>query len=112
MANKRITRGVVRNKEEIYKETLRKRGVNHIDHYPTAQLYHPVAEDLVNVESIKHIWKVGDRYSKLAYEFYGDPRLWWVIAWYNQLPTEAHVSYGNVIYIPTPIDEILAVLRG
>ena len=112
MANKRITRGVVRNKEEIYKETFRKRGVNHIDHYPTAQMYHPVAKDLANIESIKHIWKVGDRYSKLAYEFYGDPRLWWVIAWYNQLPTESHVSLGDIIYIPTPFDKILALIGG
>jgi len=112
MSNKRILKSTVRNAEELYKETFRKRGVNHIDHYPTPKLYHPEASDLRNIDTIKHIWKVGDGYSKLAYKFYGDPKLWWVIAWYNQLPTDAHVSFGDVIYIPTPLDEILSILRG
>ena len=112
MADTRLTRKIVRNDEEQYKELFRKRGVKHIDHYPTATLKHPTASELSDIETIKHVWKTGDRYSKLAYEFYGDPRFWWVIAWYNQLPTESHVTLGDVIYIPTPFEEILAILGG
>ena len=109
---KRLTRGVVRNEEELYEDTLQQRGVKHIDHYPTATLHHPSAAELGEIELVAHIWKVGDKYSKLAYEFYGDSKLWWVIAWYNQLPTDAHVELGKVIQIPLPLNKILAVLRG
>ena len=112
MADTRLIRNVLRNDKVQYKELFRKRGVNYIDHYPTPHLYHPTAEDLADIETIKHVWKVGDRYSKLAYEFYGDPRYWWIIAWYNQLPTESHVSLGDVVYIPTPFDKILALIGG
>ena len=109
---KRLTRGVVRNEEELYEDTFRERGVKHIDHYPTAILHHPEAFELRGIEFISHIWKVGDKYSKLAYKFYGDSKLWWVIAWYNQLPTDSHVELGKVIQIPLPLNKILAVLRG
>ena len=112
MSIKRLTRSIVRNKEEIYKEHLRKRGVKHIDHYSTVEMHHPDADDLEDVESLTHVWGIGDRYSKLAYQHYGDPRYWWIIAWYNQLPTESHVSLRDVVYIPTPFDKILALIGG
>jgi len=111
MAN-RLSRPVVRNKEELYKELLRKRGVNHIDHYPTPILNHPEAEDIEDIEIISHVWKQGDRYSKLAHKHYGDARFWWVLAWFNQLPTESHIDYGDVIQIPTPLEDILEILEG
>lgn len=112
MTDKRLSRKIIRNKEEMYKETFRKRGVKHIDHYPSPRLHHPTVDELVNIETVSHVWKTGDRYSKLAFEFYDDARLWWVIAWFNQLPTESHVNFGDVIYIPVPIERALEVLRG
>ena len=111
MSGKRVTRRILRNKEELYKETLRQRGRKHIDHYSTPALYHPTADDIANIEIVSHIWKTGDRYSKLAYKFYGDTTLWWVIAWFNQLPTESHIELGDVIQIPTPLDKVLGALR-
>ena len=36
-----------------------------------------------------------------------DTNLWWVIAWYNKKPTEAHVKAGETIVIPLPLDKIL-----
>ena len=112
MSTKRLTREIVRNEEESYKEQLRKRGVKYIDHYSTAQLKHPTAEDMMSVSTLSHIWKIGDRYSKLADRYYGDPRAWWVIAWYNKLPTEAHVSIGRTIYIPLPLENAISILKG
>ena len=108
----RLSRPVVRNKEELYKEILRKRGIKHIDHYPTPTLNHPSAEEIADIEIIRHVWKVGDRYSKLAHKHYGDVRFWCVIAWFNQLPTESHVETGDVIQIPSPLEDILEVLEG
>lgn len=111
MSVKRMSRAVVRNQEEIYEETMRKRGVKYIDQYPTAQMHHPTVDEIANIQTIGHVWKVGDRYSKLAYEHYGDAELWWVIAWYNQLPTESHINLGDTIMIPTPIETVLPLLR-
>ena len=54
-----------------------------------------------------YIWGVGDRYFKLAHRFYGDSKLWWVIAWFNKKPTESHVDVGDLILIPTDLDQIL-----
>ena len=112
MNAKRLIRTIVRNKEEIYKEQFRKRGVKYIDHYSTVSLNHPTSEDYGNIATVSHVWSVGDRYSKLAYIFYEDPRFWWVIAWFNQLPTDAHISVGDVIYIPTPLEDALEIIRG
>ena len=52
----------------------------------------------------------GDRLDNLAYEFYGDPRYWWVIAWFNKKPTESHCSLGDIIRIPKPIGQVLTSL--
>ena len=112
MSKKRTTRRILRNTEETYKEVFRNRGVNHIDHYSTPKMYHPNAENLKDIELIGYVWKMGDRYSKLAYKFYGDPKLWWIIAWFNQMPTESHLALGDVIQIPVPLDKALKVLRG
>jgi len=46
---------------------------------------------------------MGDRVDTLAYNFYGDPTLWWVIALANDLemlPTELNI--GQVLRIPSP----------
>jgi nucleoid-associated protein YgaU len=111
MSIKRMSRSVIRNKEELYEEARKKRGLKHIDHYPTANMYHPTADDLADIETISHVWKVGDRYSKLAYHHYGDAELWWIIGWFNQKPTDSHNTIGDVIYIPTPLESVMLILR-
>ena len=111
MSIKRMSRGVVRNKEELYKETLKQRGVKHIDHYPTAKMHHPTVEEMEDIETVGHVWKTGDRYSKLAYQYYGDSELWWVIAWFNQKPTDSHNPLGDTIFIPTPLERVMTILR-
>jgi len=111
MSIKRMSRSVVRNKEELYKETLKQRGVKHIDHYPTAKMHHPTVEEMADIETVNHVWKVGDRYSKLAHQYYGDPELWWIIAWFNQKPTDSHNTLGDTIFIPTPLERVMLILR-
>ena len=59
---------------------------------------------------ISHIWKTGDRYYKLAEQYYGNPEYWWVIARYNQKPTESHLRKGDIIVIPTPLAKLLEIL--
>lgn len=62
-----------------------------------------------------HLWKVGSRFYKLAYEHYGDATLWWIIAFYNKKPTDSHVKIGEVIYVPRdpyPIQRIFSNQEG
>ena len=35
-------------------------------------------------------------------KYYGDAEYWWLIAWYNNKPTESHFKLGDVVYIPLP----------
>ncbi|SRR3990167_935779 len=98
------------NDNENYKKIFRDRGVNFIRMFRTQVLKHPTTEEIADLDIIGHIWKTGDRFYKLAHEHYGDVDLWYVIAHYNQKPTEAHINVGDVIYIPFPLNKVLQIL--
>tara|TARA_R110000824_G_scaffold138078_2_gene302746 strand:- start:60 stop:287 length:228 start_codon:yes stop_codon:yes gene_type:complete len=70
---------------------------------------HASPQDIMGLDMIGHTWKVGDRFYKLAQEHYGDSTLWWVIAWFNQTPTESHLEIGDGIQIPMPLDKVLGI---
>lgn len=108
----RINRRTIRNNHELYEETFRERGVKHIDHYPTPKMKELTVDHIHKLENIPHVWSVGDRFHKLAHKYYGDSTMWWVIARFNGTPTESHVNLGDVIVIPTPLADVLSVLRG
>jgi|TARA_R110000824_G_scaffold192233_3_gene374260 hypothetical protein len=92
------------NSAEIYEELFTNRGVKNISHFRTP-IFEPLAlEDRYSLMNEGHVWVVGDRYWKLADEYYGDSSLWWLIAWYNQKPTEGHLKIGDVLAIPLPLD--------
>ena len=97
-----------RNDEEYYKEFFDKRSVLFIRHYDTPIISYPTAAEVASFNVVQRIWSVGDRYHKLAAEYYDNPKHWWVIAWYNHAPTEAHLSLGDLVYIPMPIGRVLA----
>tara|TARA_A100001515_G_scaffold48231_2_gene38161 strand:- start:831 stop:1163 length:333 start_codon:yes stop_codon:yes gene_type:complete len=99
---------IIRNKNPIYEEVLEDKGKNFIRQYALPQ-YRPLTkEQIAALEKVPHVWSEGDRYYKLAQNYYGDPALWWVIAWFNRKPTEAHVNYGELVYIPIPIEKALS----
>ena len=95
------------NDTEPYKRYLVKRGLEHVKQYTTPKMFYPTSLQSRDFSTINYIWSTGDRYFKLADEYYGDPKMWWVIAFYNQKPTESHVKLGDIIYIPTPLESIL-----
>jgi nucleoid-associated protein YgaU len=82
-----------------------------IRHFSTPVLEHPNADQILSLDRIGHVWKAGDRFFKLADEYYGRSEYWWVIAWFNQAPTEAHVETGDNIEIPKPLDRVLALME-
>jgi hypothetical protein len=100
---------IVTNNTEFYAPI--RRGKKNIIHYETPILIHPTISERMSITTATHIWKYGDRFYKLAHQYYNDVQYWWVIAWYNGIPTEANVYNGDVIEIPTNIQQILRMLR-
>lgn len=98
--------------QERYKDLLEARGRKRITHFTTPKLSHPTIEQREKYTKSVHIWKEGDRFYKLAHEHYGDPRYWWVIAWWNLRPTESHVEIGEGVRIPGPLNVVTSILRG
>jgi nucleoid-associated protein YgaU len=99
------------NQEELYEEFFEDRDINYVRQYRTGRLRHPTVAERASLQRVNHIWKLGDRLSKLAHQYYGDSRLWWVIAWYNGRPTEAHFKIGTLIRIPLPLNRVLSILK-
>ena len=97
------------NDSEIYKnsEIFKNREVKQVTQYTTPSIRHPNAEEMKRFMVINHIWKIGDRFYKLAYEHYGDSKYWWVIAWFNQKPLESDFKIGDIVLIPKPLEEAL-----
>lgn len=96
------------NASYIISDIFKKRGVNRIQHFATAELTYPSPEDLADITEITEIWGFGSSYYKLAYKHYEDPQYWWVIAWYNLRPLETDFAAGDVVLIPTPLESVLS----
>ena len=95
------------NNNTMYGKQFVARGVTHIRQYTSPHLRYPTEEEIVQLSVIGHAWALGDRFYKLAHEHYGNESLWWVLAWYNQVPLEADLKFGDVIEIPFPLNKVL-----
>lgn len=101
------------NDTDVVKKFLEKTGAKKVDHYDLIFYGDPVAQEFLETISITHhVWSVGDRMSKLAHKYYGDARLWWVIAWFNGKPTEFHCKVGDTIRVPEPLRDVLDQAYG
>ena len=96
------------NDHEEYREFIEPRGRKSITHFRTQDVLEPAPDSSMHHEL--HMWRPADRFWKLSQEYYQDPRYWWVIAQYNQKPTEAHLSGGDIIVIPLPVTQALIAL--
>jgi len=112
MPSRYENRILFKNGAPIYFHLLEERGVPYIQQYAT-----PIMEkitqpryDRLAVSSQK--WTAGDRLYKLAAKHYGSSNLWWVIARFNNKPTEAHFKLGDTVYIPFPLETILSYYRN
>lgn len=113
MANRYDNETVISIANKKFKKAFfEKRGRQKLAQYSTPTIFHADNDAITSLENISHIWKVGDRYFKLAHEFYDDPKYWWVIGWYNKTPTEAHLKPGDVIYIPLPLERAIEIYLG
>ena len=99
-----------KNDSDFYSPLAQKRGLKSIQQMNTVVLKNPQIFERIGLATDTHIWKYGDRFYKLAYTYYDDPQLWWIIAWYNGYPTEANVKIGDTLDIPLNLEEIIKVL--
>ena len=95
----------------IYSEQFAARKVRMIDQYATPMILYPTVEELADFTIVNHIWKIGDRFYKLSYEYYGAVDYWWIISWFNQKPLETDIALGDALNIPFPIDELITYFR-
>ena len=102
----------IRNSEKIYEQILTSKGIPFIDHYSTPHVFYPNPKTMKSMSIANHVWSLGDRFYKLSHSFYGSPKFWWVIAWFNNTPTESHVNLGDIIFIPTGLSEAIRIYDG
>ena len=95
---------IIFNNTTQYKKYLEQRGLKHISHYETPKFDSLSPSAVKNIKTAHHVWGAGDRFYKLAHKYYDDSTKWWVIALFNQKPTEFHVHQGQTIFIPYPLD--------
>ena len=106
-------RRVIKNnsRDYLYSKIFRNRGLHATRQFTVADLAHISVEQAADLTIETKMWTMGEKYFKLAHEFYGDAEYWWVIAWYNQKPLESDFIPGDVVEIPTPIEQVLEYLE-
>lgn len=93
-------RGFAVNNEQSYDRVFKERGVRNITQYTTPTTPRPNDEQMNSIAYYEYAWSAGDRFWKLADQIYGDKNYWYVIARFNEIPTEAHIEPGQIIRIP------------
>jgi len=108
MSDRMGNRKIYYNSKDIYKHLRKERGkTEFIKHYGTPTLRRLTVEEISTLDIINVQWTVGSKLFKLAHKFYGDSKLWWVIAAFNQKPTDSHFSPGDTVYVPVPLERVL-----
>lgn len=104
-------REVVKNNHPLYEEVRREKNLDGINQYTTPTLKYPSVSQIGFLTVVNHRWRRGDRFYKLANQYYNDTSMWWVIAQFNKKPTEFGIKYGDLIMIPTPLELVLEAYR-
>lgn len=107
MTSRYLNREVFSNTDDTYDNLFDERKINFIEQFNTGQLRYPTSTEISTLNVVNEVWKIGDRYWKYASKYYGKPQLWWVIAWFNQKPSEADLEIGKKVLIPTPLEKVL-----
>lgn len=112
MGSRYDNKTLFRNQSERYESVFEERGVSFVRQYGTSQMMIPSVRQRMGFSTVQHTWKVGDKFYKLAIQYYNSAQYWWVIALYNQTPTEAHLRTGDMLTIPLPLEQVLRTMRS
>ena len=102
--------GKLLNDSDYYSFLRKKRNVKKIVQYATPILTNPGVASRAALNTNTYVWKYGDRFYQIASQYYGDPRYWLVVAWYNGYPTEVDIKPGDSIEIPLNLENALKAL--
>lgn len=96
------------NRDPIYQDFFDKTGASSIEHIGLTFFGDPKDSNFLRkITILEHIYSVGDTLSKIAHKHYGNPKYWWLLAWYNSKPTDFHCKIGDIIIVPEPLGEVL-----
>ena len=101
---------IIENAAIEYNDILEKRGMSSITQFSFDKFKEIKIKDVPGLQFQTHVWTSSDRFYKLAYQFYGDPTYWWVIAFWNYTPLEADVQLGQTLKIPIPLEKVINAL--
>ena len=94
--------------KNFYRKTLKKKDRASLVYYGSVTVPE-ITTSLIRLLTLdNHVWSVGDNYYKLAEQKYGDKDYWWVIAWYNNKPSDTLLMVGDVITIPYPVETLVS----
>ena len=105
------TSTILDNSNPEYADIIGRRGVRSITHISFNKFKEILIKDIPGLQIESYIWKSSDKFYKLAYQYYGDPTYWWVIAFWNYRPLESDVKLGETINIPLQLERILSILE-
>ena len=94
-----------------YSHLFKKRKVKGVVQYGTPTLKNIPETAYEYLSFVEHIWKTGDRLSKLADKYYNEVNYWWIIALFNEKPTEFHFQPGELVLIPLPLTKVLSLIE-
>lgn len=97
-----------RNNLPMYEDLLEDRGLNSIRQYQSPTYKQLTEDQIASIGETNYSWQVGDRLEKISSRVYNDPQYWWIIARYNNKPTDAHYKRGDTVKIPKPLNLILS----
>ena len=98
------------DKRDMFKQIKARRDLDSVGVYSTPKFNKITEIDLESLNYQSYIWKRGDKFYKLSHEFYKDSTYWWVIALFNNAPTEQHIKIGEEIFIPSEPDSVANLL--
>jgi hypothetical protein len=103
-----IRRLITIDKNDMYKQINDRRNLEQIT-ISSANEFRPVSEEFKDSLSYyEHEWRRGDKFYKLAFEYYGDVNYWWIIPLFNNKPTEFHFKAGDVVLVPIEIELLIS----
>lgn len=60
----------------------------------------------------EHTWSHGDNLRRLSQKYYYSPDFWWILAFVNKKPTDAHFKIGDILLVPSEPQLIVGALRA
>jgi len=107
-SNRKVYRNLISSRKELIARAESGRPFDHLDpwQFASPMMNFPSAEDIDNLNVETYVWQYGDKFWKIANEFYGNPDAWWVIAWFNKKPLEADWRPGDIVNVPMNLEEV------